>query len=234
MVIYLRWRLSYVEIERLPSIDEIVFAGDLCLFGPRPQACLDLLRSKDISSIVGNTDEWIRQPPSLSGISDEAVRRRRQQIRDLCAWTESRLDQESVAWLDKLRQRFSWESPGTSPEKDTLLVYHANPIDLDRLVFPPLERQIELYGRIRQEDAELEPLFGSLESNTIAFGHLHVPSTRKWREKTLVNVSSVTLPGDGDGRAKFVLFTWEKGRRLVNQAPFCRLRNRCRNCGLSE
>jgi predicted phosphodiesterase len=197
------------QIERIPSIDEIVFAGDLCLFGPRPQACLHLLRSKNISSIIGNTDEWIRQPPSLTGALDEAELSRRQRLHDLSSWTEGRLDRDSIIWLDILRQQFSWESPGMSQRKERLLVFHANPVDLNRLVFPPLERQIELYGRIRQEDIELQPLFGDLEATTIAFGHLHIPSTRQWQGKTLVNVSSVSLPGDGDARAKFVVFDWD-------------------------
>lgn len=170
-----------------------------------------MLRSKGFASIVGNTDEWIRQPPPLLDTLEEAVLERRRHIRELCAWTASRLDAESIIWLNKLRQQFSWESPDLSVAQERLLIFHANPIDLDRLVFPAPERQIELYGRVRQNDAELEPLFGHLESNTVAFGHLHVPGTRKWRDKTLVNVSSVSLPGDGDARAKFIVFTWEKG-----------------------
>lgn len=107
-----------------------------------------------------------------------------------------------------------------SREQERLLVFHANPVDLDRLVFPPPERQIDLYGRIRQNDAELHPLFGDLETSTVAFGHLHVPSTRKWRDKTLVNVSSVSLPGDGDARAKFVVFNYEKGSGWSTERHF--------------
>jgi predicted phosphodiesterase len=208
------------QIERIPSIDEIVFAGDLCLFGPRPQSCLNVLRSMGITALVGNTDEWIRQPPPLLDTLEEAVLARRRHIRELCAWTASRLDRESIMWLDKLRQQFSWASPDLSGAQERLLIFHANPVDLDRLVFPAPERQIELYGRVRQNDAELQPLFGHLETNTVAFGHLHVPGTRIWRDKTLVNVSSVSLPGDGDARAKFVVFTWEQGSGWSTERHF--------------
>ena len=208
------------QIERIPSIDEIVFAGDLCLFGPRPRACIDLLRRKEIRSVAGNTDEWIRQPPPLPDTPDEAALQRRRLIRDLCAWTADRLDGDSIAWLDQLRQRFSWQSPGLPAAEERLLVFHANPLDQDRLVFPALERQIELYGRVRQSDAELEPLFGHLETNTVAFGHLHVPGIRIWRNKTLVNVSSVSLPGDGDARAKFSVFTWDEGSGWSTERRF--------------
>ena len=96
-------------------------------------------------------------------------------------------------------------------ENDQLFVYHANPVDLLQLVFPAPKRQIELYGRVRQGNDELGALFEDVAANTIGFGHLHIPGIRTWRDKTLVNVSSVSLPGDGDPRAKFALFKWESG-----------------------
>jgi len=46
----------------------------------------------------------------------------------------------------------------------------------------------------------------------VAYGHLHIPNVRPWRELTLVNVSSVSMPGDGDGRAKYALLEWGDGR----------------------
>ena len=56
------------------DIDQTIFVGDLCLFGPRPQECLDLLRDMAVPAIVGNTDEWIRQPPPLPADMPEEVR----------------------------------------------------------------------------------------------------------------------------------------------------------------
>jgi hypothetical protein len=44
----------------------------------------------------------------------------------------------------------------------------------------------------------------------MAYGHLHIPSVRHYGEIKLVNVSSVSLPGDGDPRAKYALLTWDE------------------------
>ncbi len=69
------------DINRQPSFDAIVFAGDLCLFGPRPQACVELLRGQKIQSIVGNTDEWVRKPPPITDAMDDNLGQQRSQLR---------------------------------------------------------------------------------------------------------------------------------------------------------
>jgi diadenosine tetraphosphatase ApaH/serine/threonine PP2A family protein phosphatase len=46
-------------------------------------------------------------------------------------------------------------------------------------------------------------------TNVLAFGHLHVPFIRQWEGYDLVNVSSVSMPGDGDPRAKYAVFDWD-------------------------
>ena len=65
---------------------------------------------------------------------------------------------------------------------------------------------------MRQSDAELEPLLGGLTAAVLAFGHLHIPNQRRWGNLSLVNVASVSMPGDGDARAKYALLTWADGQ----------------------
>ena len=49
------------DIER-QAPDLIVFAGDLCLFGPRPAECLRLVLERQLPSVIGNTDAHIQNP----------------------------------------------------------------------------------------------------------------------------------------------------------------------------
>ena len=42
---------------------------------------------------------------------------------------------------------------------------------------------------------------------TIAFGHLHFPYVRTWRDRTFVNVASAGLPKDGDPRAHYAILS---------------------------
>lgn len=202
------------EIDGQEGLDEIIFAGDLCLAGPRPKECLDLVRGRDeeISCIYGNTDQWIDGPPLLSDDIEEEERQRRQQIHDLASWTREQLPASDRAWLRELpfQRRIS---PTVNPHGD-LLVVHANPKDVDRLIFPPEQRQEELYDRVRQTDDDLYPLLEGLAAGVVAFGHLHIPFVRQWNHLKLVNVSSVSMPGDGDSRAKYALLQWEDGWQI--------------------
>jgi predicted phosphodiesterase len=196
-------------IDSRPDVDRTIFVGDLCLFGPRPQECLTLLQEIAVPAIVGNTDEWLREPPPLPDDMPEDQRPARQRLRELCQWTADQLSDESLAWLDVLRQTFQIRITPTSDPDDDLLIVHANPLNLLDIIFPAIERQRELYGTVRQSDEQLAPLLQELSARTLAFGHLHIPGVRRWRDKTLINISSVSLPGDGDGRAKFAILAWD-------------------------
>lgn len=197
------------DIDGRDAIDAIIFAGDLCLFGPRPEACLKLIRERDdeIACLYGNTDEWIDGPPLLSDDIEEEERQRWQRVHDVASWTRERLPAMDRAWLRELpfHRRIS---PTVNPQHD-LFVVHANPKDVNQIIFPPESMQQELYGSIRQPDGELEQLLDNLVTDVLAFGHLHIPFVRSWGGFTLANVSSVSIPGDGDPRAKYGLLTWD-------------------------
>lgn len=192
------------------SPDLILFAGDLCTDGPRPAECLHRVRDEDLSAIYGNTDERLRNRPVLSLDLKGETPPPKREIRDNDDWTWAQLATHDQTWLEAL-PFFRRVSPTLHP-KDDLFVVHANPKDTERHIFPPEERQKQLFGEVRQpdDDLTLRRVLGDLKTGILAFGHYHVPSIRHWHDITLVNISSVSLPLDGDQRAKYGLFTWEK------------------------
>lgn len=190
------------------DVDHIVFAGDLCFLGPRPQACLERVRNREnIAAIYGNTDEWIDGPPLLSDDIEEEERQRRQRIHDTATWTRAALSQMERAWLRELpfQRRIS---PTVNPGDD-LLIVHANPVDVNQLIFPPEDIQESMYDKVRQSDEDLHPLLDDVACGVLAFGHLHIPFVRPWNDLVLANISSVNIPGDGDPRAKYGILTWD-------------------------
>ena len=192
------------------GVDTAVFAGDLCVVGPRPAECVARLQAWDGPAIYGNTDEW------LFGRQEAPER-----LQAVAAWTAVQLTAEQREWLANLpfEQRFSPKGQAA----DDLLVVHANPQDVNQLIFPPEQGQVARYGRVRQPDEDLVAMLRGVEAAVLAFGHLHVPFVRPWGDMQLVNISSVSMPGDGDARAKYGLFTWQDGawsfeRRFVRYA----------------
>ena len=187
--------------------DLTLFAGDLCVFGTRPAECVQRFRKEKISSIRGDTDEWISNQPLLSGDIQAEERKRKQDVDSAADWAWAQLDEMDRAWLRTLP--FHRRISPTPHPKDDLFVVHANPRDINRPILPPKPLQKNLYGEVKQPDDALRPLLEGQFLGTLAFGHIHVPSIRYWKKLTLANISSVSLPQDGDVRAKYGLFTWK-------------------------
>lgn len=193
------------------SPDITLFAGDLCLFGPRPAECMALVREKGISSVYGNTDEWVGKPPVPPAGAPEREQRHLQHLNEISLWTQSELGDDALIWLEALP--FEQRVSPTGDTRDDVLMVHANPKDVGQLIFPTDEEQMALFGEVRQAqtDEDLAPLLEGTQAAVLAFGHLHVPNVRQWRGLALANISSVSLPGDGDPRAKYGLLSWERG-----------------------
>jgi putative phosphoesterase len=171
--------------------DTIVAAGDLCLDGPKPREVIERLREIGARCVRGNTDRMIG---AESADDDEPG----------VAWTRERIGDANAAWLAELPFSLAFGDGG-----DGLFVCHANPLRDDEHVWPDAD------------DALLERLLSDVPQRTIAFGHLHLPYVRVWRDRTLVNVSSAGLPKDGDPRAHYAILTqrpggWEVQSRQVD------------------
>lgn len=175
--------------------DLVLFAGDLCLDGPRPADCLRLLRAQAIPAVYGNTDAWILgrvAPPDW--------------LQPAVAWTADQLTAAERDWLARLP--FSLTVNPTADPSNGLHVVHANPQDVNRIIFPP-EADQPRYSDEHQPDAKVAALLDGLPARALAFGHLHIPSVRPVGDYILMNISSVSMPGDGDPRAKYALATWD-------------------------
>jgi predicted phosphodiesterase len=191
--------------------DLVYFAGDLCLFGSRPAACLERLQQEKIISIYGNKDLPLRDPPPVPnkfGL-DVAPQDTQEEIRDIVDWTRDQLDDKQRAWLTAL-PFYHRVSPTTHP-KDDLFIVHANPKDIEQHIYPAEAKQKEVYGEVRQpdDDVDLHHMLRGLSCDLLAFGHVHIPNIRHWQDKVLINISSVSLPQDGDQRAKYGLLNWD-------------------------
>jgi predicted phosphodiesterase len=180
------------DMARQSPCDQVIVAGDLAWSGPWPAEVVDRVRGMGAAIIQGNTDAFFGRSPGETPPGKQGERFAAQ-----LAWMQAQLGPERVAFLAGLP--FSHR---ISPASDhDLLVVHANPTDLDQAIYPNLP------------DAELDELLlgqGEPDWEVLAFGHVHVPFTRRWRERLLADVGSVGLPMDGDPRATYAVFTWDR------------------------
>jgi predicted phosphodiesterase len=174
--------------------DTLVGAGDFCLDGPRPSQVVDRLRERGVVCLRGNTDRYIADGSEPGEDPEEAAQ---------IAWQRETLGDERVAWLARLP--FALQFGG---DRNGLLVVHANPKTDDEHIWPDAG------------DAFLERVTDGVVEQTIAFGHLHLPYVRVWRDRLFVNVASAGLPKDGDPRAGYAILTqrtdgWQVKHRRV-------------------
>jgi putative phosphoesterase len=164
-----------------PGIDGIVIAGDLCEGGPDPRGVLERIWQMDAVVLQGNTDRDIGHLDRSSAAANFIV------------------DQIGLDGLSYLRDlRFSWRAtpPGARKMQDDLLVVHANSFDQDRHIPPDAGSH------------ELHELIGDTRAAVIAFGHLHIAYIRPLDHLTLMDVSAVGNPKDGDLRSKWGVAEW--------------------------
>jgi predicted phosphodiesterase len=187
--------------------DHVVAAGDLCVGGSDPARCVNLLRAANVSAVYGNHDEFIYAPDKVPG--DELHRGLWKDLKPVALWALDRLNPEQVEWLRQLP--FELRFSPTGDPTDDLLVVHANPKNVEDMIYPTPTEQEKLWGEIRQpdEDPGLATLLEEVTAAVVAYGHFHYTSQRKWRNLTLVNISPCSLPSvDHDPRARYTVFTW--------------------------
>ena len=173
------------DLGQQPQVDQIVIAGDLCLNGPRPRETLHRLQALNCPVIQGNVDVEV-----MTGAPNAGAKKR-----DTVAWTREQIGPEGIDYLATL-PLFHLV---TNPYGNDLLVVHANPLNQEDAIFPT------------SPDSKLEHLLGKLEPTigVLAFGHLHIAYTRRWRHLLLVDAGSCGLPRDEDARAAYAILTCE-------------------------
>jgi predicted phosphodiesterase len=206
-------------LDRIASIgefDEIIAAGDLCLGGSDPGLCLELLGDFGVSAVYGNTEKYILNPEEMP--PDELHRSMWERVQPVAYWVRERLSNEQLQWLAGLPfgRRFNL---GKSAQ-DELLVVHANPIDVELMIYPESAGQLKIWGEVRQpdDDQELLAAFENESAAMVVFGHFHLSHTRRWNERLLVDIAPCSMPSfDHDPRARFTVVEWVEDAWNVEQ-----------------
>ena len=204
------------DMQAQGPFDEVVVAGDLVWAGPWPAEVVDAVQALNAAVIQGNTDAFFRRE------SGEAPPGKREDrfVAHL-EWMQAKLGSERAAYLAGLP--FSHTivpAPGQA-----LLVVHANPHDQERAIL------------LRMDQTQLDALLAETgDWAALAFGHVHVPFTLRWRERLLADIASTGLPMDGDRRAAYAILTWDgvswqaEHRRVFYGLPL--VTNQMRICGM--
>jgi putative phosphoesterase len=166
--------------------DLIFHGGDLPHGGASSAEIVDRIRDLGWPGVVGNTDELLFRPESLTEFGSQLPHLQAlwDAIEEMAAAERESLGEERLAWLREL--------PFKQAHGPMALV-HASPESCWRAPMP------------EAPDADFEKTYSTLGHPIAVYGHLHRSFVRPVSSITVVNTGSVSLSHDGDRRAAYLL-----------------------------
>jgi predicted phosphodiesterase len=176
---------------RMASPDLILHGGDLAHGGASPAYIIDRIRDLGWEGVIGNTDEMLPMPESLTEFARQTPKLQSlcTAIEEMAAATREALGPAGLAWVGLL--------PRIQLYDDVALV-HASPESTWRAPMP------------NASDAELESVYKPLRQPIAVYAHIHRPFIRNVSGMIVANTGSVSLSYDGDRRASYLLLDSSK------------------------
>lgn len=168
--------------------DEIHCLGDVVGYGADPAPCIDIVRRRCTTVVLGNHDLAVADGSGMKLLPPHG--------RIAAEHNAGRLSKSDLSWLAALP---------LMTESENATFVHASPREPDRWT------RIESFPIARSQ-------FDHFDTDVCFIGHSHVPAVLSDRvgvfnvrrgHRFLINVGSVGQPRDGDPRASFGLFDTE-------------------------
>ncbi|WP_372399234.1 metallophosphoesterase family protein [Azospirillum sp. HJ39] len=200
------------------GVDRIVCLGDIVGYNTDAAACIALLRQAGAVCIAGNHDRAVSGAIDTAGFSGPAAR--------AVAWTRSRLDEDSLAFLSAL--------PLTAAVDGALVAVHG-------ALHPKKGQELVRLDDDTKRALSLRAL-GSHPSGAqvCAFGHTHRAGLWEWRDGAvhripldggavlrpdglyLLNPGTVGEPRGADSRASFACFDTDARQVALHRVSYPR------------
>ena len=175
------------------TCDQLVFAGDLVMNGPRPAESMQLIRSLNAPGVVGNTDKYVLDTSATADV--------------VAAWARERLSASDLEYLASLPLHQRITPPGGASPSDDLLIVHSTPRDCDDLLILEIPARGTNFRETTPPEKARAMLVGE-EANLIVFGHIHYFSSGVVDGQRMASIGSVGNPFDHDHRAAYAIVEW--------------------------
>ena len=162
--------------------------GDLVGYGTFPNEVVEIIRARNIPTLMGNYDQGVGHDSDDCGCAYRTPQARALGERSI-AWTNAHTSAENKAFLRALPAQI----PLTLGDLRVMLV-HGSP------------RKVNEYLYADRPDASFERLLDLVSADVLVCGHTHLPYHKVLPSgRHVINAGSVGKPKDGDPRAGYVV-----------------------------
>jgi putative phosphoesterase len=174
------------DIER-QQVDQVYCAGDLVGYAPFPNDVIELIRRKQIPTVMGNYDDGIGFMRFICGCDYKDEKSQALGEKSI-VWTKAHTTEENKDFLRNLPSEIRFTVDG----KKVLLV-HGSPNRLNEYITQDTPRDYAL------------DLIELNNTDILICGHTHIPFKMILKDKLLINVGSVGKPKHGDTSAIYAI-----------------------------
>ncbi|KEI04043.1 metallophosphoesterase family protein [Clostridium botulinum] len=176
---------SVLEDIKSKNVDRVVCLGDLVGYGPFPNEVIDVVRSQDILTIVGNYDKAV-VANDIKYIQDNPLNRE-----FALPWSVEEVTEANKKYLKRLPEDIIVVEQG----KVLKFVHGSN-------------RAINEY-LLENSDAAKEAM-DELKEDVLVCAHTHIPYEKKYGNKVLINDGSAGKPKTGSPNSNYIILTIEE------------------------
>ena len=167
------------------NVEMTVCTGDLVGYGTRPNEVIDTLRKEKVLTIMGNYDEAIGNFKIVCGC-DYPDPKDAQKAGLSMQFTGQETTEENKEYLRNLPTEATFNFNGK-----TIRFVHGS------------TRIINEY--LKENSKEADEVMSELVEDVLVCGHTHIPYTKYYKEKLLVNAGSVGKPKTNRPDANYVI-----------------------------
>ncbi|HCY86108.1 MAG TPA: metallophosphoesterase [Desulfobacteraceae bacterium] len=163
---------AVAEDIRITGADEVICLGDITTLGPRPRACLKIVKELNCRCIKGNHDDFMPDAGLIHTYTDVPI------IVDMVTWARQRLSPEDIEFIRSFENQIRVE-----PDPETRwLFFHGC----------PGSHMTDILSSTPPED--LDTLLGDETCELMCCGHTHIQMLRQHKGTLVVNPGSVGMP----------------------------------------
>lgn len=167
------------------NVDLTVCLGDLVGYGTHPNEVIELIRKKNILTIMGNYDDAVGFERMVCGC-DYPDPKDAENAGISLGWSIDNTKEENKRFLRMLPK----EAVLTFEDR-TFRFVHGSP------------RKINEY--LKENSKEAEEVMGEINHDILVCGHTHIPYFKRYNDKMLINSGSVGKPKTGRPDANYII-----------------------------